>query len=273
MPKFDFSDEQCEALVTFLLSLTTELVPSHRKQSLDRRGLDLEGGRELVRQKNCLGCHSIESISPGSTAAEVAADIGPGLSIEGTRIHYAWLHTFLTDPFTLRPKGIARMPNFRMKPEDVDTIARYFARVSNTELSFAGEPEIITTQEHKMDGETLFEMSNCQSCHAVGERKYSQPTKEFYTKEQMDEVVKLAPDLGLASGRVRTEWAREWIMNPQSILSDTKMPDLKLLDRDVVKIMEFIFSAHGDQAEWQKWLEKKKAEEEKKVEAFGDEFE
>ncbi len=50
------------------------------------------------------------------------------------------------------------------------------------------------------------------------------------------------------------------------------MPDLKLLDRDVVKIMEFIFSAHGDQAEWQKWLENKKAEEEKKSEAFGDEF-
>ena len=273
MPMFDFSDEQREALVTFLLSLTTELVPPHRKHMLDKRGLDLEGGRELARQKNCLGCHIIEPVSPESTAITDAEDIGPALSIEGARIHYEWLHKFLLEPFTLRPKGVARMPNFRMKSEDADAITRYFARVAtDSDLSFAAEPEIIATKEYQLEGETLFEMSNCQSCHAVGKRKHREPTKEFYKKDQMDKIVQLTPDLEFARGRFRTDWARKLILDPQSILPEIKMPGLKLLDRDVAKIMNFIFTSPVDQAEWRKWAEEKRKEEENKSETFGDEF-
>jgi cbb3-type cytochrome oxidase cytochrome c subunit len=165
------------------------------------------------------------------------------------------------------------MPNFRMKSEDADAITRYFARVAtNSDLSFAAEPEIIAAKEHQLEGETLFEMSNCQSCHVVGKRKHREPTKEFYKKDQMDKIVQLTPDLEFARGRLRTDWARKLILDPQSILPEIKMPGLKLLDRDVVKIMTFIFTYPVDQAEWLKWAEEKRKEEENKSETFGDEF-
>ena len=268
MPQYNFSDAEREALVTFMMGLTAEIVPPHRKRVFGGRDGDVEAGRELVRRKNCLGCHSIERTGPRRESEP--PDIAPDLSIEGTRVRHDWLHEFVQRPRTLRPRGTARMPTLYLTASDAHVFARYLAHVSDSFYPFLGRTEIEATREEKLEGESLFELSNCQSCHMVGDRKYRTPTKEFYKKEQMAEIVKLAPDLRFAAGRLRPKWAERWIRNPQAVLAHTKMPNLKLLDRDIKKIVRFIFTEHLDQAEWREWVAKEAKQQEEQPKEYNE---
>jgi len=117
MPKFHFTDEEADALVTAILSFNKEKVPEAAVKQLDADDRHVQAGQRLVRELNCRGCHQLGDYG-GSVQAVIADQLkqsggdafqavalAPPLLYnahekigEGSRVRTPWLHDFLRDP-------------------------------------------------------------------------------------------------------------------------------------------------------------------------------
>jgi len=97
------------------------------------RAGDPEAGRELFRQRGCLGCHSMRS--EGWTEE----DHGPDLSAVGLKSDPRWLHDWLLDPRKYSPT--TEMPDLRLSSEEAWDITAYLmTRRDPGEASWVDEP-------------------------------------------------------------------------------------------------------------------------------------
>ena len=144
MPNFYFTEEEADALTTFLLSRVPPRVEGSLPVNYDE---SLKGpiarGRMLTRQLNCVGCHQVEDNVPtvqqyfrrtisGSLAFD-ETNAPPNLRGEGAKIQHQWLHGFLTHVETLRPWLQIRMPSFKLTQEESTAIIAYFASLNQND--------------------------------------------------------------------------------------------------------------------------------------------
>ncbi len=209
MPNFHLSDEEINSLVTLLTSFKGEEkeIPLQLKKNLSTKEEAIEKGRNLVRDLNCMGCHTIEG---------KGATIAPNLEGEGAKVQPEWLFSFLKSPISIRPWLTVRMPKFNLSDEDASSIVSYFSSLSDAkypyEFDYFGEVQV--PERERKAGEKLFEMFKCMSCHPV--------SMDPSTKGS--QVVNLGPNLGLAKDRLRHEWIAQWILQPEVLQPGTKMP-------------------------------------------------
>src|SRR3990172_2738284 len=141
MPNFYFSENEAEALTTYLLSR----IPS---RVTDRLMVDYEGdtlgpiakGRSLTRELNCIGCHQIEDNAPmvqqhfrrtmGGRVVFDEINAPPQLWGEGAKVQHNWLSRFLQHVEPLRPWLQVRMPSFNLNVAQATTLVEYFAALS-----------------------------------------------------------------------------------------------------------------------------------------------
>ena len=236
MPKYFLSEEEADAIVTAVLSLTKEQMALGAQKLLSADEKHVELGRQLVRDYNCQGCHVIgarggairgivesqlvsdqkldpvdarqraEAVSPPVLYNEVAK-IG-----EGARVHTPWLHEFLKDPSNkVRPWLEVRMPSFDLPEDELNTITRYFA--AQDKVSYPYEPLPTIDPAAVARGRALFENWQCVSCHVVAGKLPPQ-----------DDPAMMAPDLALVPRRLRAAWLSQWLADPGRIQPGTRMP-------------------------------------------------
>jgi mono/diheme cytochrome c family protein len=241
MPKFHFTSEEADALVTAVLSLTKEKVPAPAQRQLTADEGFVERGRRLVRDSNCRGCHVIgdqggtiqavkasqlvalaeEDVFGASDPAAAAADavaLSPPLLYneesrigEGARVQSHWLHEFLRDPSDrVRPWLEVRMPTFGFSEPQLNTLTHYFASLDLVAYPF--EPAADIDPRMVATGAVLFGSAECVKCHVVAGRLPNQPPGN------------MAPDLARARARLRPEWIKSWLKDPQRIVPGTRMP-------------------------------------------------
>jgi len=213
MPQFDLTDEEREALTTFVLSLSEEQIPMPARKNLDLDEVRLEKGRLLVAKLNCQGCHALDG-KPG-TLRELTEDKGaapPILDGEGAKVQEQWLHEFLRSPSTIRPWLTHRMPTFGLSEEELDTLVFYFHHLADQHISF--NPHTIPAADGAAlkDGQTLFDTFQCVKCHQVTPEAAAMGSSF------------LAPDLTLTKQRLKPEWVKEWMRDPQKLQEGTMMP-------------------------------------------------
>lgn len=160
--------------------------------------------------------------------------VPPPLVGEGHKVQSDWLHDFLLEPYAIRPAVVLRMPKFNMSSEEATALARYFAAVDNAsfpnELVESRKPGYLeakdveyrakveaTTGEKPEAGARLVDSMKmvtklCSQCHLIGD---FQPTGA---------PIAQAPNLAQVYRRLRPEYTRRWIANPNSILPYTGMP-------------------------------------------------
>jgi cytochrome c2 len=181
----------------------------------DRTSDAIARGRLLIAEKNCKGCHIIETAG-GDIRPTIASQANwpPNLATQGAKTQPGWLHPFLKDPSSvrLRPWLATRMPTFHFTEEESATIGRYFSAADTVEYPFI-TTEIDTTAERLRIGAELFTAMQCSKCHPSGDTRPPGMAEED-----------LAPDLKLAAQRLRPEWVLQWLADPQKIVSGTKMP-------------------------------------------------
>lgn len=156
-------------------------------------------------------------------AEEARALAPPVLSGEGRKVRPTWLFQFLNRPVTLRPWLQVRMPTFPLTAQEAQALTQYFAAVDRQAFPFErdeeGDEEFIAARQAAMPGyleraRHLFSHPdvNCASCHVRGALKPQGDPSGW------------APDLALASERLRAAWIMEWLTNPQRLQPGTKMP-------------------------------------------------
>jgi cytochrome c2 len=241
MPKFHFTSEEADALVTAVLSFTKEKVPATAQRQLTADEGFVERGRRLVRDSNCRGCHVIgdrggtiravkasqlEALAkedvfgdfdPTTVASEAVA-LSPPLLYneesrigEGARVQSHWLHEFLRDPSgRVRPWLEIRMPTYGFSEPELNTLTHYFASMDLVPYPF--EPEAHVDERTAAIGGDLFQKWECAKCHVVGGKLPNQPPEN------------MAPDLGMVRARLRPGWVKSWLKDPQRIQPGTRMP-------------------------------------------------
>jgi mono/diheme cytochrome c family protein len=230
MPKYHFTDEEADAIVTAVMSLTKEQVPLAAQRQLSAEERVVEKGRRLVRQWNCQACHQIGE--KGGTIRAVVEDqlessggdvlqaqaLSPPMLYnakskmgEGARVHTDWLHNFLDDPSDkIRPWLALRMPTFQFTEEELNAITHYFA--AQDRVPYPYEPRPVVQPAMVAVGQELFNKWQCVKCHVVAGKLPNQ------------EPANMAPDLANVPKRLRADWLPHWLADPLRIQPGTRMP-------------------------------------------------
>jgi len=218
----------------------------HRERK-PRGTLILGAGRETVAAAGCIACHNI----PGFFLDEVRA---PRLESIGEAVRPDWLRNWLANPESYLSQ--ARMPNFRLKPEEIDGLGAFL--LSQRETAPLDSSRIDWTKADPDNGETIFRESRCVSCHMLNGRGGT-----------------IGPDLSKVGSKVRRGWLYSFLKDPMRDQPDTLMlryrfsddqlrdltmyimedltdpdapetaPEIRVLDPDKIKSGREAFTRHG----------------------------
>ena len=212
MPYFGFSEEEVTLLTTAIMSFQSDVQPPASYWPSSARNDALRDGRNLVRRRNCVGCHEIEGA--GGDYVSVVGDPSlapPMLTPQGAKVRPDWMYAFLRGPITIRPWLGVRMPTFGLEDEHWNGVIDYFAAISESVGPFRTH-EVEPSAAQLAGGRELFDLLRCQQCHVLDTIPDDQPTDN------------LAPDLRMASERLQPDWMLDWLLAPLAIQPGTRMP-------------------------------------------------
>lgn len=194
-------------------------VPVSLGQLIKRR--DPVGGF-LARLIYPLALEQELAVNPNAKASDAWGWVPPPLVGEGHKVQTDWLYQFLLDPQPIRPAVVLRMPKFNMSPDEATSLVNYFAAVDGARHPYVADPR--TRPSHLAAAEAarpgrlddalklVTDNNYCVKCHLIGD----------FTPE--GSIKALAPNLDDVHRRLRPEYVRDWIANPQRILPYTGMP-------------------------------------------------
>ena len=221
MPNFGFNDREIQSITMVLISMVKDIVPLEMRE---RPVPAVIAGRQLVAEKNCRGCHIVEGLGSDIRGhlrtIDQQVQVPPNLNTQGEKTQPEWLHPFLKDPgsVNLRPWLDTRMPTFHFTEHEAVTIGQYFSALDGVDYGPI-DTSVQSTPEKLRAGAQLFEELQCMRCH---------PTSTTGSGNASE----LAPNLMLASGRLRPEWVIRWLTDPQGVAINTRMPTFWNLDEE-----------------------------------------
>ncbi len=208
----------------------------HGSQEYVNFAPQLDRGRQLMATRGCLGCHKVKGLE-GLTKA------GPALyRVKGK----------LTKDFVLKwvwsPKSYnteARMPSFfqQSNNSDPDSLSKNKAELNSLVDYLYDKSEDYTPSEAAPPGSVsagkkLVKEIGCLACHGIDD----------VTSHHAD----FAPDLSAVGSKLSANFVYTWIKNPQHFNPDTRMPSLRLSDKEAADITAYLMSKKNpdfDQAE------------------------
>ena len=188
-------------------------------------------GRQITALR-CAACHArdgqasvwsqLESeIEPLKAAAPleegeghpIATTVLPALTWLGEKLHPAWMATFIAGQEKTKPRPwlIARMPGFPAVATGLAHGLSHSHGFPLTDPAPAAAPDPAKLQA----GATLLTENggfNCLQCHGLGDRA---ATAVFEAP---------GPNLDLTRARIRPHYFQRWLLFPQRLDPDTKMP-------------------------------------------------
>ena len=271
MPNIYLEEADITALTTFLLGSVTTSLPEALRYNPVGQKKQVQDGWWVIQKYNCMGCHNVlvgqDSVLMGLESYQSAdgkEQLPPRLTNEGARVDPVWLMRFLKDPSLAAtgqgeqqaarvaqhlagapappPNGAAaaslgkqpglnrngvrsylkvRMPTFNFSPNELQALVNFFMGDSAQQMPYTPEAlEPLTPEEQGM-ARAIFTSpaAPCLKCHMTGDAAH--------------DARATAPNFLLAKERLKPEWTRRWIVDPQLISPGTSMPS-GLFNRDAV---------------------------------------
>src|SRR6266542_3879549 len=217
MPNFRFTDWELDKVTTVVLGLQKLNASSAAKKELNGEEAAIERGRRIVKDHNCQGCHVIEGFGGSIRSLVTDPSLAPPIiQGEGAKVQSDWLFSFLKVPKTgeIRPWLEVHMPTFGFTDKDLNDLTRYFAFLDRATYPFL-TPEYATEATRWAAGKKVFELLRCKQCHPRSEQEMNAPGVDRAS---------LAPNLQMASRRLRHDWINDWIRRPDEWMPGTRMP-------------------------------------------------
>ena len=228
MPNSNLQPEEINAITTFLLGSVDSALPTSYFYNPDQRGLDIQEGWKVVEKYNCMGCHvarigqrSVIMDLPRYQSPDWKEQVPPQLIGEGARVDPLWLASFLANPSMsdtdtnrngVRPYLRIRMPTFYLSDGEVLALVRFFEALSSQARPYiAPRTEPLTPQELSL-ARAIFTSPGapCLECHATGNPTHDQRAT--------------APNFVVMRTRLKPDWTRRWMIDPQLMAPGTAMP-------------------------------------------------
>lgn len=174
-------------------------------------------GAELVAQLGCSACHAG---LPISASPQLMRERAPSLASAGLRYRTPFLYVYLGEPFPVRPHILpSRMPDFRLEEGERVALALYLESLEAPPPGAPATalPRISDDREERGDegadlqeGERLVRGElGCLGCHTLDGRGAG-----------------TASALESAGARLRVEWLRGYLADPEALDPGTPMPAL-----------------------------------------------
>ena len=200
----------------------------------------LNRGIHLVRTLGCQGCHKI-----AKHTLQDLRRVGPDLRKAAGKLDRDWTIKWVRDPKGFRPS--TKMPKiFDLAnvsgPED---IARNTAAV-NAVVTYifdkSERPEYPPppVQGDAGRGERLVEMVGCKACHVVGAD--DRLGQEYGLRN-------FGPNLNDVGSKLSAGWLFAWLKDPTAYFPDTRMPNLRLTDREAADITAYLLTRRNTEFE------------------------
>lgn len=201
-----------------LLSISIGLITLLPFQTLaegDEDQMDFTGdpvaGEKLMREIDCYQCHVI---------GDEGGEVGPRLTNVALRRSRKWLFEWLEDPSLSRPA--TGMPVFEWQSEEeIINIVSYLY----TLLTPVNSQEILKENDLIKAGEKLVEAYDCRACHTI-------------KTGGMD----IYPNLTHAGDKLKPEWDKKFLKDPEAWDIYTFMPNFHLTDQEIEAIVAYVLS-------------------------------
>lgn len=215
MPKVELTDAERHAVVAYLLTLKrTEPLPA----TPDLGQFKADDGKQLVKQYECYGCHSIEGFEKVRPAvpdlgefARKPVDELDFATTDVPRTKWDWLRRKLADPRAYNTDKIKlKMPLIALTDEEVQALitrilafdtpplpARYVVRASAAQLSLR-------------DLSWMVAHLNCNGCHRVNQRDAR--LAQFLERKNLT-----PPTLDGVGARLQGQYMYQFVLEPKPV--------------------------------------------------------
>ncbi len=194
----------------------------------------LEYGLGIIENVGCFGCHQIDRFDDARKG-------GPSLEHVGVKTTSEWAYNWVMDPKSFRPN--TPMPKFfnlantsdeywsGRNQVEADAIVAYIFDAS-TDVDLDKAPT-----GNSANGADIINSVGCLGCHIVeepGGADYPEDQPRFTGYRQQ------GPNLWGVGSKVNADWLYTWVRNPKHYWADTKMPNLRLSDREAADVTAFL---------------------------------
>ena len=242
----------------------TAYLSSHGK-ALDENGelrrqlsdpANAEPGFLLVSRYGCYGCHEIKGFEQASKLSVELTAIGKKDLIEldfgDTKVPRTWadwIRGKLKDPrIYLTEKTSSKMPNFRLKDEEVEALVVYLKGLRKAEVPAKYlMSEVRPHQKEIEKGRRLVERLHCKGCHVVeGEGRL--------IENFLADPARVPPILDGMGARVRPEWMFAFLRDPSRTpvrpWIDVRMPTFGFSDGQANTVIRYLSGLSGYRADF-----------------------
>jgi len=222
MPNYFLTDKEAFEITVALLSNRQTNYDGKYLVHRSRRSIYKKPAGEfgkLFDRYSCISCHSIDEY--GGTISTAP------LTIEGSKVKFDWLRSYLMKPYALRPLLTERMPRFRMSEREASLMADYIKTVFVSD-SIPRFMEYDLTQDQAHRGRALFDSMRCVNCHIFG-------GAGGY----------VGPELNKVNERLEAGWVYKWLKDPLKYKPKTIHPDFAFSDADAKALTAFLMLREG----------------------------
>jgi cytochrome c2 len=196
----------------------------------------LNAGVFLIERYGCFGCHKIKGW-------EGLRKVGPDLTKITAKTGEEWIYRWIKEPRAFRPTRMPQVWDVRLNETaeqkarndaEANAVTAYLVAKSKAErypAAPAGDMEA---------GRKAFETVGCLACHRVGDDKRGVDALEMASFRTH------GPNLDGTGSKLDAGWLYAWIRNPKGYWHETKMPSLRLTEREAADITAYLMGLKND---------------------------
>jgi cytochrome c2 len=202
------------------------------------RANNLNTGLTLIERYGCYGCHKIKGW-------ENLRKVGPDLTKITTKTSEDWIYRWIKEPKGFRSTRMPQIWDVRVDetPEqkhrndtEANTVVAYLVANAAAPDAYPAPPA-----GNLEAGRKLFETVGCLACHRVGNdrRGMMEPFDAASFRSH-------GPNLDGTGSKVSAGWLYSWVRDPRGYWHETRMPNMRLTDREAADITAYLMSLKND---------------------------
>jgi cytochrome c2 len=192
----------------------------------------LNTGITLIERYGCYGCHKIKGW-------EGIRKPGPTLTKITGKTSEEWIFRWIKEPKGFRPTRMPQVWDVRLDetPEmkrrndvEANAVAAYLTANAAPEAYPAPPAGDLAA------GRRTFETVGCLGCHRIGDDKRGVDSFEAASYRAH------GPNLDGTGSKVNAGWLYAWVKSPKGYWHDTRMPNLRLTDKEAADVTAYLMS-------------------------------
>jgi cytochrome c2 len=196
----------------------------------------LNTGLQLIERYGCYGCHKIKGW-------EGLRKVAPTLTKITGKTNEEWIFRWIKEPKGFRP---TRMPQvWDVRPDETAELKKRNDVEANAVVAYVvanAQPETYPAPPggDLQAGRKTFETVGCLGCHRVGD------DRRGVDKFEAASYRAHGPNLDGTGSKVNPGWLYAWLKSPKGYWHDTRMPNLRLSDKEAADLTAYLMSLKND---------------------------